>query len=66
MKVRIKRTILVEVVKPRLQEVWDKPLERWQELFIETLDLQGKTANLTDYSGDTYLSVPVDAFEVVA
>jgi hypothetical protein len=66
MKIRFKRTILVEVAKTKLQETWDKPFNRWDELRVEKIDTQGKVANLTDYNGDVFLSVPTDAYEVVA
>jgi len=65
MKVRIKKTVLVEVEKTKLNEVWDKQLSRWDELNVEKMDVQGKFANLTVFDGDVYLSVPVESFEVV-
>lgn len=65
MKVRIKKTVLVEVEKTRLNEVWDKQLSRWDELNVVDKDVQGSFANLTTTDGDVYLSVPVDSFEVV-
>lgn len=65
MKIRFKKLILVEVVKTKLQETWDKPLAKWDELSVEKIDAQGKTANLTTYDQDVYLNVPVDAYEVL-
>jgi hypothetical protein len=65
MKVRIKKNILVEVQKTRLQEVWDVSYSRWSELHVENINVVGKTAHLTTYEGDVILGVPVDAFEVV-
>ena len=65
MKVRIKKSVLVEVEKAKLNEVWDKHLSRWDELNVSDMDVQGKFANLTTTDGDVYLSVPVDSFEVV-
>lgn len=65
MKVRIKRDILVEIIKVKLQETWDKSLCRWDELNVAVMDAQGKFANLTTTDGDIYLLVPTDAFEVV-
>ena len=66
MKVRIKKTILVEVEKYKLNEVWDKQLNRWDELNVEKMDVQGKFANLLAADGDVYLSVPVESFDVVS
>jgi len=65
MKVRIKKTVLVEVEKVKLNEVWDKQLCRWDELNVVDKDVQGSFANLTTAEGDVYLLVPVDSFEVV-
>ena len=65
MKVRIKKTVLVEVEKTKLNEVWDKQLSRWDELNVASMDVQGKFAYLTTTDGDVYLSVPVESFEVV-
>jgi hypothetical protein len=65
MKVRIKKTVLVEVEKYKLNEVWDKQLNRWDELNVEKMDVQGKFATLLAVDGDVYLSVPVESFEVV-
>ncbi len=66
MKVRIKKTVLVEVEKPKLGEVWDKQLQRWDELYVENINVAGRFAHLTTYEGDTYIGVPVEAFEVVS
>ena len=65
MKVRIKKTVMVEVDKAKLNEVWDKQLCRWDELNVASMDVQGKFANLTTTDGDVYLMVPSDSFEVV-
>lgn len=66
MKIRIKRSVLVEVEKIKLNEVWDKSLSRWDELNIADIDVQGKWANLITTEGDVYLSVPTDAYEIIA
>ena len=66
MKIRITKSILVEVEKPHLQEVWDKQLNRWDELNVESIQHSGKTANFVTYDGDVFLSVPVESFEVVS
>jgi len=63
MKIRIKRDILVEINKSRLNEVWDKTLYRGNELHIDNAIVEGKWANLTDYDGDVILNIPVDAYE---
>lgn len=66
MKVRIIKNVLVEIEKTKLGEVWDKQLSRWDELNVETMDVQGRFANLTTFDGDVYLQVPKDFFEVLA
>lgn len=65
MKVRIIKNVLVEIEKPKLGEVWDKQLSRWDELKVETMDVQGRFANLITFDGDIYLHVPNDAYEVI-
>ena len=65
MKVRIKKSVLVEVEKAKINEIWDKQLSRWDELNVADMDVQGKFANLVTTDGDVYLSVPVESFEVV-
>lgn len=65
MKVRILKSKLVEVEKTKLQEVWDKQLNRWDELSVEAVQPNGRTANLVTFDGDVYRDVPVEAFEVV-
>lgn len=65
MKVRILKTILVEIQKTKLEEVWDKQFQRWAELNVESINVVGKFANLTTYEGDVIMHLPVDAFEVV-
>lgn len=66
MKVRIKKTVLVEIEKRKLNEIWDKQLSRWDELNVANMDVQGRFANLTTTDGDVYLLVPTDAYEVVS
>lgn len=63
---RFKKTVVVDVQKTRLNEVWDKQLNRWDELNVEMSNVQGKFADLTTVDGDVYFSVPVDSFEVVS
>lgn len=62
MKIRMKRDVLVEVYKPKLNETWDVTLRKWQELNVEALT----PAYLETYEGDTYYGVPEDSFEVVS
>ncbi len=62
MKIRMKRDIMVEVYKPKLDETWDVTLRKWQELKVETLT----SSFLISYDGDTYYGVPEDAFEVLS
>ena len=65
MKVRILKPKLVEVEKTKIQEVWDKQLNRWDELMIESIQPNGRTANLVGYDGDVFLNVPTDCYEVL-
>jgi hypothetical protein len=62
MKIRMKRDVLVEVYKPKLDETWDVTLRKWQELRVETLT----PAFLETFDGDTYYGVPEDSFEVLS
>ena len=66
MKIRILRSVLVEIQKTRLDEVWDKSLQRRDELHVENINVDGKYADLTTYEGDVILQVPADAYEVVS
>jgi hypothetical protein len=66
MKVRILKSKLVVVEKTKLQEVWDKQLNRWDTLAVESIQPNGQTSTLVTYDGDVYLDVPTDCFEVVA
>ena len=65
MKIRILKNVLVEINKIRLDEVWDKSLQRRDELNVESINVDGKYANLTTYDGDVILNIPVDAYEVL-
>jgi len=66
MKVRILKSKLVEVEETKLQEVWDKQLNRWDELFVETIQSNGGCSDLVTPEGDVYLNVPSDVFEVLS
>lgn len=65
MKVRILKDVLVEVAKPRLEEVWDKQLRRWDEFPVEKIDRISNYVNLTTSDGDIYMHVPTYAFEEI-
>lgn len=65
MKIRIIKPILVEIEKPRINEVWDHYYEKWDELNIESINIIGKFACLTTYDGDIIRLIPKDAFEIV-
>ena len=65
MKIRIIKNKLVEVEKTKLQETWDTQLKRWDELNIESIVNNGKSADLFSYDGDVYINVPIECFEVI-
>ncbi len=62
MKIQFVRNILVDVQKPRLEEVWDKQYRRWDELIVETISYNGKKANIYTSDGDILIDVPDDSF----
>lgn len=68
MKIKILRNVLVEVQKPRLQETWDKQLKKWEEVRVESINYAPgkKAANIVTYEGDTIISIPADAFELLS
>lgn len=65
MKIRILKNVLVEVEKPKLEELWDRQLKKWEELQVESVNYHGKTATFVTYEGDAFLNVPADAIEIV-
>lgn len=65
MKVRILKDVLVEIAKPRLDEVWDKQLKKWDEFPVEKIEPTGNFTNMTTFEGDIYLHVPNYAFELL-
>ena len=65
MKIRFVKSVLIEVEKTKLQEVWDKQYQRWDEVEAERIEYFGKKATIYAASGDTLFSVPNDSFEVV-
>ena len=64
MKIRFIKTVLVEVEKYRLQEVWDKMYSRWDELNVDTITYRGDKAIIGTQEGDTLLDVPAESFEI--
>jgi hypothetical protein len=65
MKIRFIKTALVEVEKYRLQEVWDKLYNRWDEVDADTITYNKNRAIIGTVEGDTLLDVPIDSFEVI-
>lgn len=67
MKVRILKSVTVDVQKARIDELWDKQLRKWDELNVDQAlpSGDGRTFNLITEEGDVYLFVPADAFEMV-
>ena len=65
MKVRMLKDVLVELAKPRLDEVWDKQLRRWDEFPVESIIEAGHFSDLTTFDGDVYMHVPNDSFMVI-
>ena len=65
MKIRFIRSTLVEVEKYRLQEIWDRAFNRWDEVEADTITYQGSKAIIGTREGDTLLGVPIDSFEVL-
>ena len=62
MKIQFVKNILVDVQKPRLEEVWDKEYKRWDELIVETINYNEKKATICTTDGDILIDVPVDSF----
>lgn len=65
MRMRILQNILIEVYKPKLEETWDKQLNRWTELNIKSAVINGSCADLHLYSGDIYRDIPILLLEVI-
>lgn len=65
MKIRFVKSVLVEVEKCRLQEVWDKLFNKWDEVEADTITYSKNRAIIGTAEGDTLLDVPVESFEVV-
>ena len=64
MKIRFTRNVLVEVIKPRLEETWDKEYRKWEELKVESIVGEDKVT-ITTKEGDILLDVPLNSFEYV-
>lgn len=65
MKIQFKRNVMVEVEKPKLEEVWDSSFPRWAELKIDSIIDCGESVNIYTAEGDVLLGVPKDAFVVL-
>jgi hypothetical protein len=65
MKIRFIKTVLVEVMKPRLEETWDKEYRKWEELKVDSIIGEGNRVNITTSQGDILLDVPLNSFEYV-
>ena len=67
MKIRFLRTISVDVEKTKLEEVWDRTFNKWDELVVE--DIFPGTGNIgttiKTQEGDFLVGVPNDSFERV-
>ena len=65
MKIRFIKTALIEVHNIRLDEIWDKYFQRWDELVADTVTYLGERATICTSEGDILCDVPINAFEVV-
>jgi hypothetical protein len=65
MKVRFLRSVLVDVEKTRLNEVWDHLYSKWDEVKVESISVVGKFATIKTYDGDYLTNVPIGSFEEV-
>ena len=65
MRIRILKSILVEMYKPKIDEVWDKHLNRWTELDIKSAMINGSYADLHSFNGDIYRDIPLLFLEVI-
>jgi hypothetical protein len=67
MKLRFKKSVVIDVQKARIDELWDKQYRRWDEINIETINPNPdkKTSHVITSDGDVLLFVPVDAYEVI-
>jgi len=66
MKLRFKKSVVVDVQKSRLEELWDREYRKWDEINAEAINPNpdGRTSHVITYEGDVLLFVPVDAYEV--
>jgi len=65
MKIRFIRNVLIEVINPS-DEIWDKQCYKWNEIQVDSIDTNGKTAVIYAANGDVLLDVPSDSFETVS
>ncbi len=63
MKIQFVKNVLVEVEKPKLEEIWDKEFQRWDQLTVESISYFGQKATIYTAEGDVLIDVPLDSFE---
>ena len=65
MRIQLNRDVLVDVYNPRLDETFDRQLQKWEVINVETIEEMGKTADLAVYGELIYMGVPLDSFKVI-
>jgi hypothetical protein len=65
MRIRFVKTCVVDVEKIRLQEIWDKAFNRWDEVNAESLQYSNNKVDIVTKDGDVLIGVPIESFEVV-
>ena len=55
----------MDVYNPRLDETFDRQLQKWEVINVETIEEMGKTADLAVYGELIYMGVPLDSFKVI-
>lgn len=65
MRIQLNRDVLVDVYNPILDETFDRQLQKWEVLNVETIEEMGKTADVAVYGGLIYMGVPLDSFQIV-
>lgn len=64
MRIRFKKTIWVDLHKVKLDETWDKQFKCWDELNVDNIHYDKRSAVITTYDGDLF-ETSIDTFEVV-
>lgn len=62
MKIRITRTVGVDVVNPRDEETWSRTLNKWDILDVVSIIPTNIDSNITLKNGDVLIAVPNDAW----